>query len=226
MPSPCNNSTNLSQCGTLAGMESSSATTLSLFTLPVDHQGIPSAPSAELDPYLDAAARCFVRYGVRRTSVQDVATELGVNRTTVYRQVGTIDNQIRLLIARDLHRLLAELPASLADKSGPRAVVELMAAIIGYASKHPVLAKVLADEPEVIGPFLASDLPEVIARIKSALAPLLQAAMATSQIATRDADLLAESLVRLGITLILAPPPGDLGTFLAEVLVPTLKPPP
>ena len=127
-------------------MESSSATTLSLFTLPVDHQGIPSAPSAELDPYLDAAARCFVRYGVRRTSVQDVATELGVNRTTVYRQVGTIDNQIRLLIARDLHRLLAELPASLADKSGPRAVVELMAAIIGYASKHPVLAKVRYDE--------------------------------------------------------------------------------
>lgn len=209
----------------MTGMESSSAETFSLFTLPVDQQGIPTAPSEELDPYLDAAARCFVRYGVRRTSVQDVATELGVNRATIYRQVGTIDHQIRLLIARDLHRLLAELPASLADKSGPRAVVELMTAIIGYASNHPVLAKVLADEPEVIGPFLASDLPEVIARITSAIAPLLRVAMAASQIATRDPDLLAESLVRLGITLILAPPPGELDVFLAELLVPTLKPP-
>lgn len=78
---------------------------------------------------------------------------------------------------------------------------------------------------EVIGPFLASDLPEVIARITSAIAPLLRVAMASGQIATRDPDLLAESLVRLGITLILAPPPGDIDTFLAEILVPTLKPP-
>ena len=158
--------------------------------------------------------------------MQDVANELGVNRATVYRQVGTIDQQIRLLIARDLHRLVAELPASLAGKSGPRAVVELMATIIGFASEHPVLTKVLQDEPELIGPFLVSDLPEVITRVTAAIAPLLDAAMAADQIATRDAGLLAESLVRLGITLILAPPPGDLDAFLAEVLVPTLKPSP
>src|SRR5690606_34010524 len=155
----------------------------------------------------------FARYGVRRTSVQDVANELGVNRATVYRQVGTIDQQIRLLIARELHRLVAELPASLAGKSGPRAVVELVATMIGFASEHPVLTKVLQDEPELIGPFLVSDLPEVITRVTAAIAPLLDAAMAADQIATRDAGLLAESLVRLGITLILAPPPGDLDAF-------------
>ena len=175
-----------------------------LFALSVDQHGIPSPPGGELDPYLDAATRCFVRYGVRRTSVQDVADELGVNRTTIYRQVGAINQVIRLLIARDLHRLLSELPRSLAGTSGPRAVVELMATIIRYASDHPVMAKVLRDEPEVIGPVLASD-------------------MAADQIAHRDPDLLAESLVRLGITLVLAPPSGELETFLAEVLVPTLK---
>lgn len=205
-------------------MESSSAEAFSLLTLPVDQDGIPRPPAEDLDPYLDAASRCFARYGVRRTSVQDVANELGVNRATVYRQVGTIDHQIRLLIARDLHRLLTQLPASLAGKSGPRAVVELMATIIGYASEHPVLTKVLQDEPEIIGPFLISDLPEIITRVTAAIAPLLSAAMAADQIASRDAALLAESLVRLGITLILAPPPGDLDAFLAEVLVPTLKP--
>jgi AcrR family transcriptional regulator len=195
----------------------------SLFALPVDQHGIPSPPGGDLDPYLDAATRCFVRYGVRRTSVQDVADELGVNRTTVYRQVGTINEVVRLLIARDLHRLLGELPASLAGTSGPRAVVELMATIVQYASDHPVMAKVLRDEPEVIGPFLASDLPEVIDRVTAAISPLLGAAMAADQIARRNPDLLAESLVRLGITLVLAPPSGELETFLAEVLVPTLK---
>ena len=195
----------------------------SLFALPMGQHGIPSPPGGDLDPYLDAATRCFVRYGVRRTSVQDIADELGVNRTTIYRQVGAVNQVIRLLIARDLHRLLTDLPASLAGTSGPRAVVELMAAIIRYASDHPVMAKVLSDEPEVIGPFLASDLPEVIHRVTAAVSPLLSAAMAADQIARRDPDLLAESLVRLGITLVLAPPSGALEIFLAEVLVPTLK---
>ena len=98
-----------------------------------------------------------------------------------------------------------------------------MATIVQYASDHPVMVKVLRDEPEVIGPFLASDLPEVIDRVTAAISPLLGAAMAADQIARRNPDLLAESLVRLGITLVLAPPSGELETFLAEVLVPTLK---
>ena len=57
-----------------------------------------------------------------------------------------------------------------------------------------------------------------------AIAPLLEGAMGAGQIERRNSELLAESLVRLGITLILAPPQGDLSAFLAEVLVPTLKP--
>ena len=48
--------------------------------LPVPVHGLPETPPAELDPFLDAAAECFARYGVQRTSVQDVAQALRVNR--------------------------------------------------------------------------------------------------------------------------------------------------
>ena len=48
---------------------------------------LPPVPPASLDPYLDATARCFARYGVRRTSVQDVARELGVATMGLYRYV-------------------------------------------------------------------------------------------------------------------------------------------
>ena len=50
--------------------------------LPHPIAGLPSLPPSSLDQYLDAASRCFARYGIRRVSVQDVAKELGVNRTT------------------------------------------------------------------------------------------------------------------------------------------------
>ena len=78
--------------------------------------------------------------------------------------------------------ILKKQMARLADDPLPESIYQpAEAAIIRYASDHPVLAKVLRDEPEVIGPFLASDLPEVIARITSAIAPLLGVAMASSQ---------------------------------------------
>lgn len=195
-----------------------------VLSLPGLTSGIPAPPPASLDPFLDAAARCFARHGIKRTSVQDVAQELRVNRTTVYRQVGNVDHQVRLLLARELNRLLATLPAALAGRTGPDAIVELLDAIVTFARNHPVLIKVLADEADLIGPFLVSDLPELVGRVAAAITPLLEAAMDEGLLARRDPVVVAEWVVRLGVSLILAPPPGELSTFLAELLVPALSP--
>jgi AcrR family transcriptional regulator len=173
---------------------------------------------------LDAAARCFARHGVGRTSVQDVARELGVNRTTVYRQVGNVDAMVRLLLARELHRLLTGLPTDLAGRTGPEAIVELMAAIIAFASAHPVLTKVRDDEPELIGPFVVTDLGELLERVTVGVAPLLRAAMDAGLLARRDPDVVAAWLARIALSLIAAPPPGPLEPFLAEIVEPVLRP--
>lgn len=195
-----------------------------LLVLPGLASGIPASPPTSADPFLDAAARCFARHGIKRTSVQDVARELRVNRATVYRQIGNIDQQVRLLLARDLHRLLASLPATLSEATGPETIVELLDAIVTYAREHPVLAKVLADEADLIGPFLVSDMPELVGRVAAAITPLLDAAMASRVLARRDPVVVAEWVVRVGVSLILAPPPGDLSRFIAELLVPALSP--
>lgn len=186
--------------------------------------GLPAPPPASLDPLLDAAARCFARHGVRRTSVQDVAQELRVNRTTVYRQVGNVETIARLLMARELHRMLGSLPELWQQRSGPEAIVEVMSAVIEFARSHPVTVKLINDEPELIGPVLVSDLPDVLGRVAAATVPMLQAAMDSGELAPRDPVVVAEWLVRLGMSLVLAPPPGDTASFLAELLVPALTP--
>src|SRR5687767_16683 len=106
-------------------------------------------PAEDLDPYLDAAARCFQRYGFARTSVPDVARELGVSRSTVYRRVGTMDQLARELLAREARRLLG-LVGPL-DMSGPDTVVRIVASTVRFAAGHPVLTKLARDEPEVMG---------------------------------------------------------------------------
>src|SRR3546814_11660226 len=93
---------------------------------PLTALGLPPVPAAVLDPYLDAAASCFARHGLRRTRVTDIAEEVGVSRVTVYRQVGTTEDAARLPPARALARLVSSpLPPPLppADPAGSVAVI-------------------------------------------------------------------------------------------------------
>jgi AcrR family transcriptional regulator len=192
--------------------------------LPTLVGGIPPPPSSQLDPYLDAAAKCFARHGIKRASVQDVARELGVNRTTVYRQIGNVDDMVRLLLARELHRFVAEVPLEIRPDRGPAAVVALLAAVVRHARSHPVLVKVLRDEPELIGPFLVAELPALINRVAAEIVPLLKWAMEQGALADRDPARLADWLVRAAVTLVVAPPADDLEEFLTDLLLPTLVP--
>ena len=75
-----------------------------------------------------------------------------------------------------------------------------------------------------IGPVLTDDLPGVLDRITSVVAPLLARAMDEGLIARRDPDLLAEWLVRIAVTVLMSPPAAPLDTFLAELLLPALTP--
>jgi AcrR family transcriptional regulator len=184
--------------------------------------GIDAPPRPELDPFLDAAAKCFARYGLKRTSVQDVARELGVDRTTVYRQVGTIAQQARLLAARELHRLVESIPGRATTPVGPVGIIEIMASVIDDVRNHPVMLKLLADDADTITLSTLAELPPLLDRVAVFLTPMLSASMASGTLARRDPKILAEWLIRLVVTLVLVPPLGDLRAFLSELLLPAL----
>ncbi|HVM52073.1 MAG TPA: TetR/AcrR family transcriptional regulator [Acidimicrobiales bacterium] len=185
---------------------------------------LPAVPPPALDPYLDAAARCLARHGVRRTSVHDVARELGVSRATVYRQVGTMDRLGALLFAREVHRMLQALPAQVAGLSGVDAVVRMAALVCDAARQHPVLRKVLADEPEVAGSYLTLGLPAVIERVRPVVVPLLAAGAAAGELTDADPEVLADWLVRLVTSAVLVAPPVDADRYFEAVLRPVLTP--
>ncbi|MFI7412978.1 TetR/AcrR family transcriptional regulator [Streptomyces sp. NPDC049627] len=53
-----------------------------------------------LDEVLDAAYDCLTRYGVRRTTMDDIALRMGVSRSAVYQYVRSKDDAFRKLAAR------------------------------------------------------------------------------------------------------------------------------
>lgn len=192
--------------------------------LPALVKGLPAPPPASLDPFLDAAAACFVRHGVRRTSVQDVAAVLKVDRTTVYRRIGNVESMIRLLSARELHRLLAEVSKSINGGGlGPKTIVQVLVHVVEEVRAHPVVAKILADERELLGLGM-DDIPEMLGRIATAIVPALELAMDAGALARRDPVVIADWLARVGGSAVLAPPAGDLADFFRIVIVPVLDP--
>ncbi|MFI1917377.1 TetR/AcrR family transcriptional regulator [Nocardia sp. NPDC020380] len=84
---------------------------------------------------LDATLRCLLRYGVRRTTMDDIATETGVSRSAVYQYVRNKDDAVRRLSDRlhdqalDRARTAATAELPLADR-----VYEILCAKVELAT--------------------------------------------------------------------------------------------
>ncbi len=88
---------------------------------------------------LAGAARAFAEHGVRRATMQSIATAAGVAKATLYNHFRTKDEVVAALLAVELDRLTllaAELPLDRA-----------LAALSDELGAHPVLRRLAESEP-------------------------------------------------------------------------------
>jgi AcrR family transcriptional regulator len=67
-----------------------------------------TAADVRLTKVLDAAYACFIRHGVRKTTMEDIAAAAGMSRPAVYQYVRSKDDAYRRLAARVYDAALAE----------------------------------------------------------------------------------------------------------------------
>ena len=187
---------------------------------------LPGPPDPALDAVLDATVRCIARFGLAKTSLSDIAREMGVAPSTVYRKVGTVEGAIRLAMAREGHRQLARMPEVIAGVKGPRVITVFLAETITAARNHPMISKILHDESDWLGRVATRTLDERIADGAAAAAPFLESAMRAGYVRHQDPIALAHWIVRISSICLMSPPPGDLRDALDELLLPMLTPVP
>jgi TetR/AcrR family transcriptional repressor of uid operon len=128
------------------------------------------------DRLLDAALRCVARWGVSKTSLDDVAREAGSSRATLYRQfLGGKDALFQAVVREELARFLGRIRSTLTDAS------DLEAALVGAMTEagrtltsHAALGYLLEHEPELVLPKLAfRELDEVLALVRVEVGPQL-----------------------------------------------------
>ncbi|MEU5884153.1 TetR family transcriptional regulator [Spirillospora sp. NPDC047279] len=107
--------------------------------------GRPPASDAEArQRIVDATARCIDRHGVTKTTLSDVATELGVTRQTVYRHFGRISDIVGEVAFQGAESFVDQLIAHLQGMSDPaEAVVEGMIFCVRTIPTEPRLSLLL-----------------------------------------------------------------------------------
>jgi AcrR family transcriptional regulator len=198
--------------------------TAEVIPLPLLAQQLPGAPDENLDAVLDATVECIARHGLAKTSLSDIARELGVAPSTVYRKVATVENAVRLVMAREGHRQLARMPQVIAGVEGPRMITVFLAETIAAARNHPVIAKILNDESDWMGRATTRTLGDRLADGAAVAVPFLASAMDAGVVRKQDPVALAHWLVRISTICLMSPPPGDLQDALDRLLLPMLSP--
>ncbi len=155
---------------------------------------------------IDAALRCIARWGIGKTTLDDVAREASCSRATIYRLFpGGKDSLLEAMTALELARFYDGLARRLDDVGD---LEDLLVTGITYAStaldSHDALRFVLAYEPELVLPkvsFRQAD--RVLSCVTGFAAPYL-----APHVGEDEAPRVAEWVARLVLSYTLAPAEG------------------
>jgi AcrR family transcriptional regulator len=142
---------------------------------------------------VEAALRCIARWGVRKTSLDDIAREAGVSRATAYRVFpGGKDRVVEAVFCHEAGRFFHAVEDELrATGTLDEMVVAGITALLRLAADHRVLGAVIEHEPELVLPHFAfHQLDRVLAVAEALCRPHLGRFLPAGEVAPA-ADLLA-----------------------------------
>ncbi len=158
--------------------------------------------------------------------MSDIAREMGVARTTLYRQVSSLEDALALLSSRRFHRFLDELLELSAQGMTPELFVQVVVRTVRSALDDAVAQRILRDEPQLIGDYIASGSLAVLAdQIAALIAPAVGAAMRDGRVRAAEARTAAGWIVRVVFALVVLPEPDrQLERTVRAIVVPMLDP--
>jgi AcrR family transcriptional regulator len=165
------------------------------------------------DRLLAATYRCVERFGLGKTTIDDVVKESGVSRATIYRQFpGGRDELLLETVGWELANYFNELADRVRDAPN---LAELLERGLAFAhrsvSEHAVLRKIMDTEPERLLPLLTTESAKTLPFIADFLLPYLRREADAGRLrADVDTQRAAEYLARAILSLIGAPGRWDL----------------
>lgn len=182
------------------------------------------------DRILDGAAQCFRRFGVAKTTLEDIAAEAGTSRATIYRTIPGGRDEIILAVLLSEGRTTLEpvFEAMYAMDKFESQLVEGMARVVEASRNDPQLAMLFTAETVMTSVVLPGAWDAVLSATSELIAPLTSAARARDELrgALSDGEI-SDWIVRVIVSIVAFPgefvtTPRDLRNYLATFAVPSL----
>jgi AcrR family transcriptional regulator len=125
---------------------------------------------------LEAAYACVARFGLGKTTIDDVAKVSGLSRASIYRQFpGGRDQLMREVVAWETGRFFGRLAEAIAGAPDFATLLEEALVFAHRAvQEHAVLQKVLVTEPERLVPLITVQADRILHFITGFLVPYLE----------------------------------------------------
>lgn len=155
---------------------------------------------------IDAAYELFLAFGLRRTTIEDIARKAGIRRPTLYRRFSDKDAIFQAVFLRESRRLNKQVWQQVSAVSPPEKMISRAFVVATrLVMKHPLTSRLISSEPELIIPYLtvkAGPLIDVGHVLTGGQAKKLQT---QGYFADLDVDFLMEMMARLFISIITTP---------------------
>jgi AcrR family transcriptional regulator len=150
---------------------------------------------ATTDAILDATRSSVLDFGIRRTTLTDVARRAGVSRMTVYRRYPDVDAVLRDLMTREFGVLLEEVALRVGGPDGRARLVGRLAASVRALREHPLLRKVMEAEPELLLPYVLGRMGETQRRSVAVIAEEVVVGQDDGSVRVGDPRVIAQALL-------------------------------
>lgn len=149
---------------------------------------------------LDAARRRFLRFGPRKTTMEEVAREAGCSRATLYTHFSSKESLYAKLLEKDAEEFIREAESVVGEKwrAGRKIsrIVELTRAI--YAQNHVLRLALVRDNEMTLDRVAHSFTRDQEAQIIGILRQVLEEGMAEGTIRPVDSERVAYLMFHLG----------------------------
>lgn len=159
---------------------------------------------------LDAALMAFLDFGIKRTSMVEVARRGGLSLATLYRRFAGKNDLIQAVGLRQTRQFIEEVDAAVRphverDASAEDQIVELFIAFLAGLRSNELMIRLLKTEPELVLPYLTVQGAPVIELGRDYLAEFIGRLQAEGKVPQYDPLLPAELVARTALSMVLTP---------------------
>ncbi|WP_040695120.1 TetR/AcrR family transcriptional regulator [Nocardia vinacea] len=159
---------------------------------------------------LDAALLAFLDFGIKRTSMVEVARRCGLSLATLYRRFASKSDLIQAVGMRQARQFVEEVDAAQQrqvdrDAGAEDQIVELFVAFLNGLCGNKLLDRLLKTEPEIVLPYLTVKGAPVLELGRDYVAEFITRLQGEGKLPEYDPEPVAEMIARTALSLALTP---------------------